>query len=83
MANQPPSQTVQIDTLVVRLVDTQKSCIDSLQLNIKLLNDRYTQLEDQALKLQKAYNDLLATTQPAPAPVVPIDPFKVQIVDNM
>lgn len=71
------STDTKYNDLLVRLVDTQKECIDALKTNNRFLEEqlamvvnRYKSLEEQALALQKQYNTLVSQQSAPPTTTV-------------
>jgi len=71
MAEQPQQQTVNLNSLVTTLINSQASCVDSLKLNVQLLSEKYVALQKECEEL-RAQNNTLLTAKSG-----------VTVVDNM
>ena len=58
------TEQVQLDSIVVTLVNSQKDCIDALKLNLKFIDERLTDVINRYNQLEKTHNELLESLKP-------------------
>lgn len=60
--SQPQQQTVSLNSLVTTLINSQVDCVDSLKLNLRLLNEKLVALQKECEEL-RAQNSALLTAK--------------------